>query len=98
VIWNHGGAPSAGGKNRSKEWGRALAAAGYIVIHPAHVPVGGVALFQAQCDAEGLAEEPQKQGKPLLGSLAGYRSLRIESTPERQSPFESHRQRRWLTR
>ena len=25
---------------------------------------------------EGLAEEPQKQGKPLLGPLAGYRSLR----------------------
>jgi mRNA-degrading endonuclease RelE of RelBE toxin-antitoxin system len=25
---------------------------------------------------EGLAEELQKQGKPLLGPLAGYRSLR----------------------
>jgi mRNA interferase RelE/StbE len=25
---------------------------------------------------EGLAEEPQKQSKPLLGPLAGYRSLR----------------------
>jgi hypothetical protein len=25
---------------------------------------------------EGLAEEPQKQGKPLLGPLAGYRSRR----------------------
>jgi mRNA interferase RelE/StbE len=25
---------------------------------------------------EGLAEEPQKQGKPLLGPLASYRSLR----------------------
>ena len=25
---------------------------------------------------EALAEEPQKQGKPLLGPLAGYRSLR----------------------
>ena len=31
---------------------------------------------------EGLAEEPQKQGKPLLGPLAGYRSLRaVGATP-----------------
>jgi poly(3-hydroxybutyrate) depolymerase len=71
VIWNHGGAPSAGGKSRSEEWGRALAAAGYIVIHPSRVPVDDVTPFQAQCDAESLAEEPQKQGKPLLGPLAG---------------------------
>jgi mRNA interferase RelE/StbE len=26
--------------------------------------------------AEGLAEEPEKQGSPLSGSLSGYRSLR----------------------
>jgi hypothetical protein len=64
------------GLGLSEEWGRALAAAGYIVIHPSRVPVDDVAPFQAQCDAEGLAEEPQKQGKPLLGPLAGYRSLR----------------------
>lgn len=25
---------------------------------------------------DGLAEEPEKQGKPLTGELAGYRSLR----------------------
>lgn len=55
VIWNHGGSPSAGGKNRSEEWGRALAAAGYIVIHPSRVPVDDVTPFQAQCDAEGFS-------------------------------------------
>lgn len=27
--------------------------------------------------ADSLADEPEKQGKPLLGPLAGYRSLRV---------------------
>ena len=26
---------------------------------------------------DGLAEEPEKQGKPLTGELTGYRSLRV---------------------
>jgi poly(3-hydroxybutyrate) depolymerase len=54
VIWNHGGPPSAGGKNRSEEWGQTLAAAGYVVIHPSRVPVTNVAPFQAECTAEGF--------------------------------------------
>lgn len=54
VIWNHGGPPSAGGKNRSEEWGQTLAAAGYVVIHPSRVPVTDVAPFQAECTAEGF--------------------------------------------
>ena len=29
---------------------------------------------------DGLAEEPQNQGKPLMGVLAGYRSLRCGAT------------------
>jgi hypothetical protein len=54
VIWNHGGSPSAGGKNRSEEWGETLAAAGYVVIHPSRVPVTDVTPFQAECTAEGF--------------------------------------------
>jgi hypothetical protein len=54
VIWSHGGSPSAGGKNRSEEWGLNLAAAGYVVIHPSRVPVDDVAPFQAECTLEGF--------------------------------------------
>ena len=31
---------------------------------------------KARDPIDGLAEEPEKQGKPLTGELAGYRSLR----------------------
>jgi hypothetical protein len=35
VIWNHGGDLAGNARERSAEWGRTLAAAGYVVIHPA---------------------------------------------------------------
>src|SRR6185436_15992378 len=54
VIWNHCGAPSANGKDRSEEWGLNLAAAGYVVIHPSRVPINDVAPFQAECTLEGF--------------------------------------------
>lgn len=56
VIWSHGGSPSAGGKNRSEEWGRTLAAAGYVVIHPSRVPVDDPTPFQAECTLEGFPD------------------------------------------
>jgi predicted dienelactone hydrolase len=53
VIWNHGGLPSANGRTRSEEWGKALAAAGYVVIHPSRVVVEP-APFQTLCEREGF--------------------------------------------
>ncbi len=54
VIWNHGGTPSVKGETRSEEWGRTFAAAGYVVIHPARVPVTDVTPFAAECAVEGF--------------------------------------------
>ncbi|HMG23201.1 MAG TPA: hypothetical protein VK607_17820 [Kofleriaceae bacterium] len=54
VIWNHGGAPGANGRTRSEEWGTALAAAGYVVIHPSRVPVTVTPAMQTICDREGF--------------------------------------------
>jgi hypothetical protein len=54
VVWNHGGFPSANARTRSEEWGTALAAAGYIVIHPSRVLIADAAPFQTVCDREGF--------------------------------------------
>lgn len=55
VIWNHGGAPSAGGKNRSAEWGETLARAGYVVIHPSRV-VPDVDPLPQDCQDNGFTD------------------------------------------
>lgn len=54
VIWNHGGNPSANGNTRSENWGRVLAAAGYIVIHPSRVPVENPEDSQCECTENGF--------------------------------------------
>jgi hypothetical protein len=56
VIWNHGGAPSSQGAMRSQEWGNLLAAAGYIVIHPARLPVADPSTVRADCEANDILE------------------------------------------
>ena len=38
VIWSHGGDLNGTGHLSSAEWGNALAASGYVVIHMAHLP------------------------------------------------------------
>lgn len=38
VIWSHGGGAKADGQLNNAEWGDALAGAGYVVIHMAHIP------------------------------------------------------------
>lgn len=53
VIWSHGGPPAANGRMRSEEWGRTLAAAGYVVVHPSRILVDP-APFQAECAREGF--------------------------------------------
>ena len=54
VIWNHGGAPSRQGATRSEEWGTLLAAAGYVVIHPARLPLADPAPRRPDCEANGI--------------------------------------------
>lgn len=54
VIWHHGGHPSPAGRQRSAEWGNALAAAGYVVVHPARVTIQNVRPFLAECAANGI--------------------------------------------
>ncbi|MBL8316165.1 MAG: hypothetical protein JNK55_20710 [Rubrivivax sp.] len=39
IIWHHGGDPHPEGRQRSMEWGKALARAGYVVVHPSRVQV-----------------------------------------------------------
>jgi hypothetical protein len=56
VIWHHGGAPSRRGADRSEDWGEALAAAGYVVVHPSRAPIGDPAPFQVECTANGFAD------------------------------------------
>ncbi len=56
VIWNHGGAPSRQGATRSAEWGTLLAAAGYVVIHPARLPLADPTPLRAECEANGVLE------------------------------------------
>lgn len=38
IIWSHGGVPKVDGHLKNEDWGNALAAAGYVVIHLGHVP------------------------------------------------------------
>ena len=56
VIWNHGGEPSRRGVERSEEWGNLLAAAGYVVIHPARVPLADPTLLRGECEANEVLE------------------------------------------
>ncbi len=54
VIWHHGGNPHPNGRARSAEWGRALAEAGYVVIHPSRVTIANPAPFEAECRDNGF--------------------------------------------
>ena len=54
VIWHHGGSPSIKGATRSEEWGRKLAAAGYVVIHPSRTPISDPRPFKAECRDNGF--------------------------------------------
>jgi hypothetical protein len=56
VIWHHGGAPSRRGADRSEDWGRTLAAAGYVVVHPSRVPITDTTPFLAECAANGFSD------------------------------------------
>jgi hypothetical protein len=38
VVWSHGGGKKVDGKSNNKDWGDALASAGYIVVHMSHMP------------------------------------------------------------
>jgi hypothetical protein len=59
VIWNHGGSPSARGDLRSAEWGDTLAAAGYVVIHPARKPILDPRPHLAECAQNGVTQPAQ---------------------------------------
>ena len=59
MIWNHGGAPSRQGATRSEEWGNLLAAAGYVVIHPARLPLNDPTPRRGECEANGVVEPDQ---------------------------------------
>jgi hypothetical protein len=55
VIFNHGGPPRTTGREGSTEWSRAMAAAGYVVIHPSRSPVDTPTADQnAECSANGV--------------------------------------------
>ena len=54
VIWNHGGSPSEIGATRSDEWGRTLAAAGYVVVHPSRTLIPDPTPFRAECRDSGF--------------------------------------------
>ncbi len=54
VIWHHGGNPHPNARTRSAEWGRALAKAGYVVIHPSRVLVADATPFLAECRDNGF--------------------------------------------
>lgn len=56
IIWHHGGNPSARGASRSEEWGRTLAAAGYIVIHPSRMPIADAAPYEDECQRNGFRD------------------------------------------
>jgi hypothetical protein len=56
VIWHHGGGPSRRGADRSEDWGRTLAAAGYVVVHPSRTPVTDTTPYQAECTANGYSD------------------------------------------
>ncbi len=58
VVWSHGGEANANGHNTYREWGEALAAAGYAVIHLAHED----AAYNAHCAALGI---PASECEPL---------------------------------
>jgi hypothetical protein len=56
VIWNHGGGPSENARTRSEEWGKRLAAAGYVVIHPSRVLPDDVAPHLRACQLNGFPD------------------------------------------
>jgi dienelactone hydrolase len=58
IIWSHGGGANPNGHNTYKEWGEALARAGYAVIHIAHEE----AAYNAHCANLGI---PASECEPL---------------------------------
>lgn len=62
VIWHHGGFPSERGATRSEEWSCKLAAAGYVLIHPARAPIADPTPFEAECRDNGFADPERCAG------------------------------------
>jgi hypothetical protein len=54
IIWHHGGAPSLNGRTRSEAWGKKLARAGYVVIHPSRVHIADTTPHTQECADNGF--------------------------------------------
>jgi hypothetical protein len=54
VIWNHGGAPRSTGRFANSEFGKLLASAGYVVIHPSRKPLASANGFRQTCIRNGV--------------------------------------------
>ncbi len=54
VIFNHGGVPRSNGRFANGEFGKLLASAGYIVIHPSRRPVASANGFRQDCRDNGV--------------------------------------------
>jgi len=62
VIWHHGGSVSENGKYRSDEWGKLLASAGYVVIHPSRVMPDVVTPYLPECTINGVTDPVECAG------------------------------------
>lgn len=58
IVWSHGGGANPNGHNTYREWGEALAAAGYAVIHLAHEDE----VYNAHCAALRI---PPRECEPM---------------------------------
>lgn len=54
IIWHHGGNPSSRGDARSEEWSQLLAAAGYVLIHPARTMIADPTPYEVECRDNGF--------------------------------------------
>lgn len=74
IIWHHGGDPdppgsASPGRERSAEWGKALARAGYVVVHVSRVQVTAPTQFDiAECRRNGFIPA---SGQPSLAQAQG---------------------------
>jgi len=98
IVWSHGGMLKADGQTQSSAWGNALAAAGYVVVHMAHIPVTqaqGTALYaeyglsaaQGQaCFGVALVLRP-RDANAVIAALATLQA----QTPELPAPLDLDR-------
>ena len=96
VVWSHGGGPrktAAPGMNW--EWGVTLARAGYVVVHPAHVPGDQAAL----CEKLGVTDPQQCRA---INDMTWYRATDaravLDALPEVAAAFPELRGRLDLDR